>query len=184
MLFSSKKVHSKELKYGNYRKRYNWSNEAFRHGKAIDKCPTREMQSAVETALVKDVYLKLHPYMAVVNLLNKNQLNMMQMEIRRILADYGDRDIVFAPRGAQLPASLSREMIELSKDAILVKEQCSMSMKDFLFITKGAIIVPPHIVEEWSGIPVDMQKEIYEEIVNYFRRVAASSHDKIFAETS
>lgn len=175
MFSKSTLTRDEQICFGNFRNEENWSEKAqFFKLKDSDR---ERAKTAVENALVEDVYLCIQPYIVAMSLaLNKTMVNSMRGEIQRILAEYGSRDILFVSKSANIPSFIARKTTELSPKIFLTTEPCSMPLSEFLLFYKGGLYAPPSVVEEWSGLTEDQQKMAYSEIVKFIRRQLEAYH--------
>ena len=166
---------NKMIVLGNFRHEEDWSEKAkfFR----LSDSDNEKAKATVENALVEDVYLCIQPYIVAMSLaLNKTMVNSMRVEIQRILAEYGGRDILFVSKNTSVPSFIARKTTELSPKIFLTTEPCSMPLSDFLILYKGGLFVPSSVVEEWSGMNEGQQKLAYDEIVKFIRRRLEELH--------
>ncbi len=102
-------------------------------------------------------------------------LNLDSTKIRSalepILAEYGNRDLVFVPEMANLPTGIVRNSMRISPELVLTREECSIKLIDFLRIYLNIGQFSKEKVETWSGVPKDMLQKVYEEIVRFFSRL-------------
>lgn len=174
-MFRKSTLQNEEISFGNFRDDKRWSD------KALFFRPTDEQRekakNTVEDALVEDVYLCIQPYIVAMQIaLNKTMINSMRGEIRRILSEYGGRDILFIPKNAGVPNIIGRNSMELSPRIFLTEEKCSMPLSEFLICYKGGLYAPPAVIQEWSGLNEEQQKTAYEEIVKFIRRTLEALH--------
>lgn len=183
MFSNSTLKRTEKINLGNYRNEKEWSEKAQFFKFRGDESDRDEAKKVVEHALVEDVYLCIQPYIVAMQIaLNKTMVNSMIGEIRRILSEYGSRDILFVAKDMTMPNFLARNATELSPKIFLSSEKCSMPLGEFLIVYKGGGYVPPSVIEEWSGMNEEQQKIAYEEIVKFIRRqleVYHKSHQEV-----
>ena len=168
-MFSKSTLANKPVRLGNYRKEETWSKEAKRF--KLQGEDRRKAIHSLENTLVDDVYLCSQPYIASISIpLDKSMMDLMRNEIKKILIEYGDRDILFVSKNASIPSFLARNATELSPRIFLEDENCSMPLNEFLLCYKGNFEIPSDIIEEWSGLSSRQQVTAYEEIVKFVRR--------------
>ena len=176
------------VNFGNFRNKMEWSREALNY--AFSKHDYKLMDN-LEERLVHDVYLSMQPYqLAMFNANSAPFFKSMRTEIKTVLTQYGGRDLIYtASDKTSISPSLARGALDVcSRGALLpgggfslylVHEKCSMSMINFLIAMNGIgeydELVPPEVIEEWSGIPKEKQSEIYDGIIDFIRRNLASA---------
>ena len=152
----AKKYLNFNLLFGDYRNRKKWSGDAVTYAPVLDAYKTNYMQDELEDTLM-------------------GKISSSREDIKKALGECATKDIVYmSSRLVPISPSLQKRGLQLSNQLMLVKEKCSISVNDYLLVMTGGIGIPPKVVEEWSGIPMEKQEEIYNEIIEYLKRIISS----------
>ena len=161
-----------EVHYGSYRKA---SSVPITYSTAVSDT----LSVAVSTCLISSSDGSL----CAQNTLDSTSI---QGALNQVMAEYGNRDLIYVPEQTSLPTGLSRNSMRLSSELVLVREKCSIPVAAFLSlyygIEKYLDRTPPtedvakaekmkRDVSEWTGIPIGKLKEIYECLIGYISRI-------------